>query len=411
MSQAFPFAAQADHYPQLPLAGLKVLDLSRLLPGPYASLLLADMGADVLKVEDPDFGDYLRWRWPFVAPAANDIGRIFMLLNRNKRSLTLNLKTPEGQDIFKQLVAEADIVLESFRPGVMTRLGLDYTALSQLNPGLIYCAISGYGQDGPYQSRAGHDLNYIGYAGLLGQTGHKDAAPIIPGTQIADLAGGSLFSLVGILAALEGRHRTGRGRMVDMAMTDGVAGLMIYQMAAVLNGEDVPERGEGALNGGLPEYNVYRTADDKCLTVGALEPKFFNKLCTLLGMPEYDEVNAGPAKAAEIKAMLAARFLTKTRSEWLETLADQEVCVGPVYELREVLADPQLTARGLVVEAEQPHVGRVREMGLPIKFDGLDPQAVVREPAPSFGGHTTAVLEALGYSREEVVALKARKVL
>jgi crotonobetainyl-CoA:carnitine CoA-transferase CaiB-like acyl-CoA transferase len=411
MSEVFPFAAEAAQHPELPLAGLKVLDLSRLLPGPYASLLLADMGADVLKVEDPQFGDYLRWRWPFASPAANDIGAIFLLLNRNKRSLTLNLKSATGQEIFKQLVLEADIVLESFRPGVMTRLGLGYEQLRQINPRLIYGAISGYGQDGPYKNRVGHDLNYIGYAGLLGQTGRAGEAPTIPGIQIADLAGGGLFSLVGMLAAIEGRHHTGQGRLVDMAMTDGVAGLMIYQAAALFNGEDLPARGEGQLNGGLSEYNLYRTADDKYLTVGALEPKFFSRLCTILGMPEYDEVNASPAKVAQVKEMLAERFATKTRAEWLELLADDEVCVGPAYELAEIFNDPQLASRSLLVEAEQPRVGKVKQMGLPLKFDGLDPQAIVRQPAPAFGEHTTDIIQALGYTDMQVAELKSNGVI
>jgi crotonobetainyl-CoA:carnitine CoA-transferase CaiB-like acyl-CoA transferase len=411
MSEVFPFAAEAAQHPELPLAGLKVLDLSRLLPGPYASLLLADMGADVLKVEDPQFGDYLRWRWPFASPAANDIGAIFLLLNRNKRSLTLNLKSAAGQEIFKQLVLEADIVLESFRPGVMTRLGLGYEQLRQINPRLIYAAISGYGQDGPYKNRVGHDLNYIGYAGLLGQTGRAEEAPTIPGVQIADLAGGSLFSLVGMLAALEGRHRTGQGRLVDMAMTDGVAGLMIYQAAALFNGENLPARGEGQLNGGLSEYNLYRTADDKYLTVGALEPKFFSRLCTILGMPEYDEVNASPTKVAQVKEMLAERFATKTRAAWLELLADDEVCVGPAYELAEIFNDPQLANRSLLVEAEQPRVGKVKQMGLPLKFDGLDPQTIVRQPAPAFGEHTVGIIQALGYTDTQVAELKSNGVI
>lgn len=408
MTQAFPFAENADQYANLPLAGLKVLDLSRLLPGPYASLLLADLGADVLKVEDPQLGDYLRWRWPFAAPAANDIGAAFLLLNRNKRSLTLNLKTDEGKQIFRQLVAEADLVLESFRPGVMTRLGLGYEQLSEINPRLIYCAISGYGQDGPYKNRVGHDINYIGYAGLLGQTGRSDAAPTLPGTQIADLAGGSLFSVVGILAALEGRHHSGRGRMVDISMTDGVAGLMLYNAALAFQGSTAPRRGEGSLNGALPEYNVYRTADDKYITVGALEPKFFNRLCTILNMPELDEVNAGPEKAAQIKAALAEKFAQKTRAEWLELLAEQEVCVGPVYDMEEVFEDPQLKERGLVVEAEQPRVGRVREVGLPVKMDGIDPHQIAREPAPAFGEHNESVLTALGYSAADVERLREK---
>ncbi len=403
MSKLFPYAEQPD--PRLPLAGLKVVDLSRLLPGPHATLMLADLGADVLKVEDPQLGDYLRWGWP---PGENPA---FLQLNRNKRSLTLNLKAPEGREIFKRIVAEADILLESFRPGVMTRLGLGWEDLKAINPGLIYAAISGYGQTGPYRLRAGHDLNYIGLAGALTQTGPAGAAPVIPGLQIADLAGGSLMSLVGILAALEGRHTTGQGRMIDVSMAQSVAGLLPYQASFYLAADEVTRRGEGRLNGGLPEYSVYETADGKYLTVGALEPKFFSRLCTLLGMPEWDEINANPERGALIRSMLAERFKARTRDEWLALLGEEEVCVGPAYEMDEVFADPHFLERGLVVEAEYPRLGTVRQLGLPLVLDGLDPQDVVRQPAPRFGEHTNAVLTALGYDDAAIQALHEAGVI
>lgn len=398
MSQLFPFAAETD--PRLPLSGVKVVDLSRLLPGPHATLMLADLGADVLKIEDTTMGDYLRWGWP---PGENPA---FMQLNRNKRSLSLNLKTTEAREIFRKIVVEADILLESFRPGVMTRLGLGYDELQELHPGLIYCAISGYGQTGPYKNRPGHDLNYIGYAGALGQTGPKDCPPVIPGIQAADLAGGSLMALVGILAALHGRQLTGRGRFVDIAMTGGVTGLLPYQASITLASNEEIRRGEWRLNGGLPEYAVYETADGKYLTVGALEPKFFNRLCTILGMPEYDEVNANPERAALIRSKLAAAFREKTRDEWLELLADEEVCVGPAYELNEVFDDPQAQARGLVVELDHPKAGKVRQLGLPFVLDGLEPQAVVRQPSPGYGEHNTAILATLGYSPEQIEQMR-----
>lgn len=403
MSAIFPYADVLNS--TLPLSGLKVVDLSRLLPGPHATLMLADLGADVLKVEDPQLGDYLRWGWP---PGENPA---FLQLNRNKRSLTLNLKAEEGREIFKKIVAEADVLLESFRPGVMARLGLGYDDLKKINPGLIYCALSGYGQEGPYQHRPGHDLNYMGYAGALALGGPAGAAPVIPGVQIADLAGGSLMSLVGILAALHGRQLTGQGRLVDVSMTGGVTGLLPYQASMYLATGDPVRRGQWRLNGGLPEYAVYETADGKYLTVGALEPKFFNRLCTLLDMPEMDEVNSSPAKGAQIRAALAAKFKQKTRAEWLALLADEDACVGPAYEMDEVFDDPQAIARGTVVETEHPKLGKLRQLGLPFRLDGLDPQAVVREPAPGFGEHTTEILSALGYDEAAIERLRSEGVV
>jgi crotonobetainyl-CoA:carnitine CoA-transferase CaiB-like acyl-CoA transferase len=403
MSEIFPYATEID--PRLPLSGLKVVDLTRLLPGPHASLMLGDLGADVLKIEDTQQGDYLRWGWP---PGENPA---FMQLNRNKRSLTLNLKLPEARQIFEKIVAEADILLESFRPGVMARLGLGYEDLQEVNPGLIYCAISGYGQQGPYRNRVGHDLNYIGYAGALGQTGPADGPPVIPGVQIADLAGGSMMALVGILAALHGRQATGKGRLVDIAMTGGVTGLLPYQAGMYLAQGETIRRGEWRLNGGLPEYAVYETADGKYLTVGALEPKFFNRLCGILGMPEYDEVNANPERAALIRAKLAEAFKGRTRDEWLELFGEAEVCIGPVYELDEIFDDPQAQARGLVVEVDHPRAGKLRQLGLPFVLDGLDPQAVIRQPSPGYGEHNGPVMAALGYSPEDLERLRLDGVI
>ena len=403
MSKLFPHADESN--PKLPLSGLKVVDLSRLLPGPHATLMLADLGADVLKVEDPQLGDYLRWGWP---PGENPA---FLGLNRNKRSLTLNLKDEHGRQIFKQIVAEADILLESFRPGVLTRLGLGYDDLKSLNPGLIYCAISGYGQNGPYQQQAGHDLNYIGYAGALAQTGPANAAPVMPGVQLADLAGGSLMSLVATLAALQGRHTTGQGRMIDVAMTASVASLLPLQASMFLATGEIARRGQWTLNGGLPEYGVYETADGKYLTVGALEPKFFNRLCTLLGMPEYDEVNANPERAALIREKLAERFKKRTRQEWLAFFDGEEVCVGPAYELDEVYDDPQIVARGLIVETELPKGGTVRQLGLPFLLNDLTPQEAVRFRAPGFGEHSDEILAALGYDPASIEQLRTDGII
>jgi crotonobetainyl-CoA:carnitine CoA-transferase CaiB-like acyl-CoA transferase len=401
----FPFAEETND--RLPLVGLKVLDLSRLLPGPYATLMLADMGADVLKVEDTQAGDYVRWG----APKVGGESVAFMALNRNKRSIKLNLKTDEGREIFLALVQEADIVLESFRPGVMAKLGLGYEQLREVNPKLIYCAISGYGQDGPYKDYPGHDLNYMGYAGALGQTGLKDGPPVMPGVQVADLAGGAMQAVIGILAAVQGRHQSGRGRFVDVSMTDGVVGWMVMQAAVYFATGYTAGRGRNVLNGGLPEYSVYETKDGKYLSVGALEPKFFSEVCKLIGLEQYAETGTKGERAAEIRAALTNRFKEKTQAEWLELLAGKDTCVGPVYELNEVFEDPQIKARGLVVEAEHPKAGKVRQIGLPIKLDGITEQDIVRRPAPGYGEHTDEILASIGYSVEDIERLKKEGVI
>lgn len=401
----FPFAEETND--RLPLVGLKVLDLSRLLPGPYATLMLADMGADVLKVEDTQMGDYIRWGNPKVGGE----NVMFLALNRNKRSIKLNLKTDEGREIFKKLVKEADVVVESFRPGVMSKLGLGYEQLREVNPGIIFCAISGYGQDGPYKDRAGHDINYIGIAGALGQTGTKEGGPVVPGVQIGDLAGGSMQAVIGILAAVQGRQKTGQGRFVDVSMTDGVVGWLVMQAAVYFATGYTGGAGQNTLNGGLPEYSVYETSDGKYLSVGALEPKFFARICELMELQQYNEVGAKGERSAEIRAALTARFKEKTQAEWLAILGDEDTCVGPVYDLNEVFDDPQVQARGLVVEAEHPKAGKLKQIGLSIKLDGITEKDIVRHPAPGYGEQTGDILVAMGYSAEDVERLKKEGVI
>lgn len=405
MSQSiFPDAARDRA--NLPLHGIKILDLTRLLPGPYATLLLADLGADVLKIEDNQMGDYIRWG----KPAIGEYSAGFMVLNRNKRSMTLNLKSDEGREIFIKLAKEADIVMESFRPDVMSRLGLGWEQLKEINPRLIYCAISGYGQDGPYKLRPGHDLNYIGYAGVLGQTGAPEQ-PVLPGTQIADLGGGGLLSVVGVLAAIEGRHHTGKGRFVDISMTDAIVSWLTYHAGNYFATGVPGKRGEQRLTGAFPEYYVYQTKDDKWLSVGALEPKFFSRLTELLELQEYNQVGTNGARAEEIKSALTARFKEKTRDEWLTLLGDEDVCVGPVYDIDEVMTDPQLQAREMITEIQHPTLGAIKQIGLPIKFDDLNTQDYMRQHPPGFGEQTADVLAALGYSQEDIKRLREQKVV
>ncbi|WNG28393.1 CoA transferase [Cystobacter fuscus] len=386
----------------LPLSGLKVLDLSRLLPGPYATLVLADLGATVDRVEDPAGGDPLRQM-----PPLNDSGEsaLFHGLNRNKRSLTLDLKSPEGRDAFLRLVRGYDVLVESFRPGVMERLGLGWDALHALHPRLIYCAISGYGQTGPDRLRAGHDLNYVARAGVLGYGGQQDGAPAFPGVQVGDIGGGSLFALVGVLAALHERERTGQGRFVDVSMTDGALAFLHMHLAARLFlGDEAPplRRGTDTLNGGFAGYGLYRTADGRYLSVGALEPKFFAGVCEVLGRPELLADGYSPGEAgARVKAELTRLFSEHPLAYWMERFSGRDVCVEPVLEGDEVLADAQLRARGLFARSVDTPRGRtVTHLLTPLRL-GDTPL----RPPPSLGQHSREILEEAGLSLEEIEKL------
>ncbi len=367
----------------LPLEGLKVLDLSRLLPGPYATLVLADLGATVDKLEDPNGGDYLR----SMGPGKGDDSALFLGLNRNKRSATLDLKSAEGPATVKRLVKQYDVLVESFRPGVMDKLGVGYEALKAENPRLVYCAITGYGQTGPDRLRAGHDLNYLARSGALGYGGEAGGAPAFPGVQVGDIGGGSLFALVGILAALHERQRTGLGRLVDVSMTDGsVAFLHMHLAARLAMGTDSGplQRGTQTLNGGLPCYGVYRCADGKYLAVGSLEPKFFQGLCAALGRPDlFDGAYDLGGDAKQVRSKLEAVFAEKTRDAWVAVFGTLDVCVEPVLEGDEVLQDPQLLARGMFFEANG-----LMQVRTPLQF-GPIPQA----PAPKLGEHTKEILD------------------
>lgn len=362
-----------------PLAGVKVLDLTRLLPGGYCTLLLADLGAEVLKVEEPGRGDYIRWMPPLVG----GVGAGHLALNRNKHSLTLNLKAEEGRRIFHRLAEGADVVVEGFRPGVAARLAIDYDRLEALNPRLVYCSISGYGQTGPYKDLVGHDVNYIGIGGVLSLTGPQNQPPAVPGVQIADVGGGGLMAAVGILAALLARGRTGRGDYVDVAMLDGVVSwLSIHAQAYFVEGRS-PKRGNARLTGGYACYNVYETSDGKYLTIGALEEHFWRNLCLKLGREDFvkDQFTPGE-RQREMIAHLRKVFREKSRDEWFNALRDAEVCCGPVNELDEVFRDPQVLHRSMVRELDHPTLGRIKEVGTPLKLSGVSAVAE-RPPQPS----------------------------
>jgi alpha-methylacyl-CoA racemase len=394
----------------LPLDGVRILDLSRLLPGAYASQMLADFGADVIKIEEPGSGDYGRFMPPH---GAGGMSLYFLAINRNKRSMTLNLKTERGREIFQRLVKAADVVLESFRPGVLERLGLGYTQLKEINPRLVYCAISGYGQDGPYRLRAGHDLNYAGYAGLLDYNRGSNGEPAMPPTQLGDLAGGSFMSVIGIMAALLGRAQTGEGRMVDVSMTEGVMALLPLVATAFLNTGKAPRPGTSPLDGGLPCYNIYETRDGKHVTLAALEYKFWHTFCTHIGHLELlpFHLPAGPQEREQAIEIVRAVFKTRTRDEWLAELAEIDACVGPVYTLDEALNDPHAQARGTSVSGGQPGADGEAFRTLPSfpRISGVEEEQ--RYAPPNLGQHTSALLLELGYSEAEIEQLKAEGVI
>jgi crotonobetainyl-CoA:carnitine CoA-transferase CaiB-like acyl-CoA transferase len=387
----------------LPLHGVRVLDLSRLLPGPYATLVLADLGADVVKVEDPSGGDYLRW----MPPMAGEQSGWFHALNRNKRSLALDLRRPEGPATLLRLARRFDVVLESFRPGVMERLGVGYEALSRENAGLVFCSISGYGQDGPYRDRAGHDIDYVALAGVLALNGPPER-PVPLGVQVADVAGGSWPAVAGILAALLGRTATGKGAWVDVAMAEGALAMMALQQGAAAAEGRALRRGAEQLNGGSACYGVYRAKDGGFVALGALEPRFFRTFCEAVGRPElgdvqFDRDGAGPR--AEVEAI----FATRTRDEWGAFAARHDVCVMPVLEGDEPSRDPQLVHRGSFVEVPTPWEGKAMPgLASPVRIRGLD--APLRA-APRIGEDSDAVLAESGFDAGEVAALRASGAL
>lgn len=389
-----------------PLASLKVLDFSTLLPGPFASLLLADMGAEVLRIESPTRMDLLR----VLPPHDQGVSASHAYLNRNKRSLALDLKQPDALEVIKQLLQDHDIVLEQFRPGVMERLGLGYEALKAINPKLIYVSITGYGQTGPYRDRAGHDINYLALAGLASYTGRADSGPLPLGIQAADIAGGSLHGVIGLLAAVIARQQTGQGQHLDVSMTDCAFSLNAMAGAGYLACGVEPGREEQMLNGGS-FYDYYRSRDGRWLSVGSLEPAFMQQLCAALGRPELaaQGLSPKPEQQQALKNELKIEFEKHDFAELCELFAGVDACVEPVLSLGEAVQHPQLQARGLVTEVPRGDGSTQRQMACPLKFsDGL-PEP--RHIGAAVGQHTDQVLGALGFSAQRIEELRRARVV
>jgi alpha-methylacyl-CoA racemase len=389
-----------------PLEDVKVLDLTRLLPGGFCTLLLADLGADVIKVEDTGQGDYVRWAPPYYGSEEHTpLGTrsaIYLSLNRNKRSIRLDLKQERGRQALIKLAETADVLVESFRPGVLDNLGVGYEVLRRANPSLVYCPITGYGQTGPNRDRAGHDMNYLGLNGILSLTGEAAGPPIQSGAQIADLGGGALVAAVGVLAALAEARRSGEGQTVDISMTDGSLAWLAMEAGRYFGSGEVPKRGEVMLSGGIICYRPYE-AKDGWVTCGALEPKFWAAFCKGVGRQELiDKQFQKPGSPAH--AQVAEIFRGRTREEWRAFNDEHDAMIEPILELDEALESELVREREMVISYDQPEFGEVKQLGFPIKLSRTP--AGVHRPAPALGEHTAEVLTEAGYSAEEVQALE-----
>ena len=389
-----------------PLDGTTVLDLSRLLPGPFCSMILADLGADVIKVESTMLGDPTR-AFP---PRVGGEGCYFMSVNKNKRSIALNPRREEGREIVLRLAKSADVFLEGFRPGRAELLGLGYDEVTKQNPQIVYCSLSGYGQDGPLRDRAGHDINYMALGGMLDLLRAPDGAPLVPRVQHADISGGALYATIGILSALVARERSGTGSYVDASMFHGVVASLTFSAATYMSAAAEPQQGHPYLSGLYPCYNVYRTKDDRYMTLGALEPHFWADFCEAIGRKDLICKQFPPADEREaVVEELQRLFLGRTRAEWVDFLADKDVCCEPVNTLGEALDHPQVIERGMLADVDHPTAGPLRLIGLPFRGSGEDQGEV--SPPPLLGQHTVEILEALGYDQAQIAELRARRVV
>ena len=386
----------------LPLEGVRVLDFSTLLPGPYATQLLADMGAEVLRVEAPNRPDLLKLMPPMVGEGKGKVSAAHATINRNKQSIAIDLKNPQAKAIIEKLVPEYDVVVEQFRPGVMARLGLDYDAFSALNPKLIYCSITGYGQTGPYKDRAGHDINYLALSGLASYSGRKETGPVLSATQIADIAGGSHHAVMSILAALFARQTTGEGAYLDISMADAALSLnTMFGAGALVSGKD-PALGTEMLNGGL-FYDYYETSDSKYLSVGSLEPNFAMALLQALGLTDWLSKIADqrPETQDQLRAAIAQKIQEQNQAHWIDVFGNLDACVEPVISVNDAAQHPQYQARNMFIEASLDNGEHVKQIASALPFENRLTTAGVK-----LGAHTDEVLAAIGLSENQIGELK-----
>jgi len=376
------------------LSGVTVLDFSRLLPGPFCSMILADHGARVISVEDKRF-------------ITDDL--FISTVNRNKEHMSLNLKTLDGKEIFFRLAKNADVLLEGFRPGVAHRLGIDYESVSHINPQIIYCSITGYGQTGPFRDRAGHDVNFLGYSGVLDLIGEPNRPPSIPGVQIADIAGGGMNAAIGVLLALWAREKTGKGQYIDISMTDGMVSLLALTLFLQQRSGQAPVRGDALLSHRYACYNTFETADRRHISIGAVENRFWKNLCEHLEVPEYAPLQYSEDHRQEILDFMRNAFKKKSLAAWEAELADLDVCVGRILNLTEVLEEPLFRERQMVVDIQQPNGKPFPALGVPVKLS--ETPGSVRTPPVGFGENTISILLELGYSRSQIKAFEERGVL
>jgi len=376
------------------LSGIKVLDLSRLLPGPYCSMILADHGARVIAIEDKRF---------------MDDGLFFSQIYRNKEHMSLNLKTEEGKKIFFRLAKNADVILEGFRPGVVQRLGVDYGTVLTVNKKIVYCSISGYGQNGTYRDRAGHDVNYLSKSGALDLIGPSNEPPSIPGIQIADIAGGGMNATIGILMALFARERTGKGQYIDISMTDGLVGFMPAVLFLKQTTGQFPKRSDFILSHRYACYNTYETADGRFISVGSVENRFWKKLCDFLEVPEYATLQYNENRREEILDFMKTAFLKKTFAQWKKDLAGIDACCEPIQNLKEVLTDPLFREREMIVEVVGKDGKKNLVIGIPVKLS--ETPGSVNTPPVAFGENTEAILKELKYSGDQIKDLSEMGVI
>lgn len=391
----------------LPLEGIKVLDLSRYLPGPFCTQILADFGAEVIKVEDPKGGDLGR----SVLPLIEEESARFYTVNRNKKSLTLDLKQEAGKDIFRKLAAQADVVVDQFRPGVMKKMGLDYDKLKVINPGIIYCAITGYGLTGPLRDAAGHDLNYLSLSAVTGLTGTYRGRPAMSGAQIADITGGTLYAVTSILLALASRAKTGLGQLCDVAMMDCSISLLAYTLGEWAGWGRLPEMGNDILTGGYAFYNIYETKDGKYVSLGAVEDKFWAEFCHKIDRAEYIKTQWDTALQQDMQGDIRALMLTRTRDEWVDFFADSDICFTPVLTMEEMCLHPQVIAREMILRLDNfRDSGKDLPLtGIPIKLSGTPGEAKLT--FPKLGEHNRQILEEAGYTADEIAGFHDNHVI